>query len=104
MGLAVRSHRSEQSDSVRGIGYVEIDAGHVRKISGVFVALKQEMTSIIKTGCRPTRIMVQNKVRVLIRFRLCLFDGLWRKIVQVAELGNNARWILKRIRTFHDLL
>src|SRR5215471_11163849 len=97
MGLAVSAYRSEQSDSVGGIGYVEIDAGHVRKVSSVLVPLKQEMTSIFKTRRRPARIPVQNEVRILVRFRLGSFDELRRKIIQVAKVGNNTRRVLKRV-------
>ena len=59
------------------------------------MSLKKEMPSIVVTGRRATRIMIQNEVRVFIRLGSTA-------IVQVSESRDWARGILEQIAALLD--
>ena len=74
-----------------GSRHIKIDSRDVSAI-GIpvrhFMSLKKEMPSIVVTGRRATRIMIQNEVRVFIRLGPTA-------IVQVSKSRDWARGILE---------
>src|SRR5262249_49847838 len=69
----------QQSDAMRGVLHIEIHAGDVG-VGRIFVALKDKVTSIVKSCGWAARVVVQNEVGIFIGFGL----GAGR-IVEIAE-------------------
>ena len=75
MCKAIFAQRSQQRNSVRWVGHVQIDASDIGQIAAVFMSLEDEMPPIIVARCRAAGIAVKDQIEVLVGRRLVRSTG-----------------------------